>query len=288
MKESTLTIICVSFVSIVVLLVVFFNREPKTVNNNSEKKVSAKRLTPEQHVQDNSQSKDLSQDMIIRSHSRREHPVLEYQRYASYDTHPASYGDPIRPPQGLLGPRDFYLAYNDGGGPIVGQMLNVPVPQKTLKLASERYGYPFYPQPRPLPSYDYFKPYGPNDFRMQEEIIVADTPFYQRQQNLGTVPFISSVSSYAPFPEVQTAWEKAGIVETVNPSNDDIMNLYRRPIAPLQDLFEYTVQDKNGFVIPLRRINYLEDGDIIDYVTGKESLGPWKANIYVNNKWVWA
>lgn len=28
----------------------------------------------------------------------RDHPVLRYQRRASGDNHPASYGDPIRPP----------------------------------------------------------------------------------------------------------------------------------------------------------------------------------------------
>src|SRR5690606_30840211 len=108
------------------------------------------------------------------------------------------------------------------------------------------------------------------------------------QMTLGgnPIPFIGSSSSFAPFPEVQTAWEKSGMIQTVDESENTIMNLYRRGIAPLQDLWQYTVQDKDGFIVPLKQ-SYLEDGDIIDSVPGRESLGPWKVNIYNNNKWIW-
>jgi len=232
----------------------------------------------------------------------RRHPVLAYQRAASYDTHPASYGDPIRPPPGGIGSgpapsygSGFERAYGPGyEGPAVGRPLNVPVPQGSLKLSSEKYRYPFYYQQKPLAPYDYFKPYGPNSPEMQSEIVVSDTPFYKRgppgspTTTSGTVPFISSVNSFAPFPEVQTAWEKTGMIQTEDPKDTTIMNLYRKPIAPLQDLFEYSVQDKNGFIIPLKGVNYLEDGDTVASVPGKEALGPWKVNVYVNNKWVWA
>nr|QBK86527.1 MAG: hypothetical protein LCMAC102_03220 [Marseillevirus LCMAC102] len=209
----------------------------------------------------------------------RQHPVLQYQREASYDTHPANYGDPIRP----LFPTT---------GPVPNQPLNVPVPQGSLKMSSEKYKYPFYYQKKPLSPYDYFRPYGPNQNEMQSEIIYADTPFYKKNPETysgsGAIPFISSVNSYAPFPEVYTPWEKTGMVQTEDAKDESIMNLYRRPIAPLQDLFEYSVQDKDGFVIPLQNINFLEDGDTIKSISGKESKGPWKVNIYVNNKWVWA
>jgi len=248
------------------------------------------------------------------------HPVLDYQRRASLDTHPANYGDPIRP----LGigpspaPSDYGCsqgnclgkAYYSGEGPYPGKPLNVPVPQGALKLSNEKYGYPFYYQRKPLSPYDYFKPYGPNQSSMQNEIVVADTPFYKKPPvNLipgvagtvnpgyvgaavgytgtGAIPFISSVDSFAPFPEVQTNWEKVGIIQTVDPDNTTIMNAYRKSIAPLQDLFEYSVQDKNGFVVPLK-VNYLEDGDIIESVPGREKLGKWKFNDYIKNKWVWA
>ena len=239
---------------------------------------------------------------------RRQHPVLEYQRKASLDTHPASYGDPIRPlgiPAGPSG-SGFYGAYDNAysgfqnnfaydprhQGPFPGKQLNVPVPQASLKMASEEYGYPFHYQQNPLAPYDYFKPYGPNQAGMQGGLEYADTPFYKRGgqplQPGGQIPFISSVNSYAPFPEVSTPWEKTGMMQTVDPSDNTILNLYRRPIAPLQDLFEYAVQDKDGFILPLQNTNFLEDGDIVDSVPGKESKGRWKANIYVNNKWVWS
>jgi hypothetical protein len=247
----------------------------------------------------NSKEKSNETHNSPRRIKQRQHPVLAYQRAVSYDTHPANYGDPIRPPPGSIASGPFYGSgfeqiYGPGEGPVVGLPLNIPVPQDSLKLSSENYGYPFYYQKMPLSPYDYFKPYGPNQSQMQSEIVVADTPFYKRGQfggpvvTPGTVPFISSVNSYAPFPEVQTAWEKTGMIQTEDPKDTTVMNLYRRPIAPLQDLFEYSVQDKNGFIIPLKGVNYLENGDTISSVQGKEALGPWKVNIYVNNKWVWA
>lgn len=231
--------------------------------------------------------------------NRREHPVLQYQRKASYDTHPANYGDPIRPLDIGSGPASGGMrAYYPGDGPSPYKSLNVPVPQRSLKLSSEEYGYPFHYQKKPLSPYDYFKPYGPNSPEMQREIVVSDTPYYNRggtpydshalQVGQQTYPpFISSVDAFSPFPEVQTPWEKSGIIQTENPDDNTIMNLYRRPIAPLQDLFEYAVQDKDGFIVPLK-VNYLENGDTVQTVPGRESLGPWKVNIYINNKWVWA
>lgn len=240
--------------------------------------------------------------------SSRQHPVLAYQRSASLDRHPASLGDPIRPTIATgpthnlyheLGGHDKKLAYphlsttglmnspSAGGGV-------VPVPRGSLKMTNEHYKFPFYYQSKPLKPYDYFKPYGPNQPGMQNDIVYADTPFYARADTAysppytgtGSVPFIGSVSSYAPFAEVQTPWEKAGMLQTTDEQDNTILNLYRRPIAPLQDLFEYTVQDKNGFIIPLKT-TFLEDGDIVRSVQGKESKGSWRANIYVNNKYVW-
>ena len=105
----------------------------------------------------------------------RQHPVLKYQREVSYDTIPASWGDPIRPPS-TAGPMGGYAyqksgghayAYNNETGPYVGKPLNVPAPRGALKLSSEYYKYPFYYQKRPLGPYDYFRPYGPNQPEMQ-------------------------------------------------------------------------------------------------------------------------
>ena len=228
---------------------------------------------------------------------KRQHPVLEYQRQASRDTVPANYGDQIRFQGSNTGPSPSRFrteggkqyAYPLGGGPYPGGFLGVPVQQGNLKISSERYGAPFYYQNNPLISYDFFKPYGPNSPSMQNEVNFADIPFYNKPSRgviTGDVPFVGSADSFAPFPEVDTKWEKVGIIQTVNPNNNAIMNIFRKHIAPLQDLFQYTVQDKNGFVVPLKE-TYLEDGDIIESVPGRESLGKWKFNDYVKYKYIW-
>ena len=119
---------------------------------------------------------------------------------------------------------------------------------------------------------DFYRPYGPNSA-------------------IDTAPFFGSVNAYSPFPEITSPWEKAGILTSVSKLNGEkqgsnILNLFRRAIAPLQDLWEYQVQDKNGFVIKLHE-RYIEDGDVVRHVIGKEELGPWKAHIFVQNKFVW-
>lgn len=303
MKTDVVTIcISVAVVIAVVLLVFYLGRQSTSGDKPAAKQDDYHPYTERRDDATGSPKIRRRPPPNSQSRSSRQHPVLAYQRAASYDTHPASYGDPIRPPPGGIasGPSygsGFEQAYGPGyEGPAVGLPLNVPVPQGSLKLSSEKYGYPFYYQQKPLAPYDYFKPYGPNQPGMQDEIVVSDTPFYKRgpfgfggpTATSGTVPFISSVNSFAPFPEVQTAWEKTGMMQTEDPKDTTIMNLYRRPIAPLQDLFEYSAQDKNGFIIPLKGVNYLEDGDTVATVPGKEILGPWKVNVYVNNKWVWA
>lgn len=212
-------------------------------------------------------------------------------------------------------------AYSPGQGPYPGKSLNIPVPQGSLKESSEEYGYPFYKLYRGAPPYDYFRPYGPN--QKLKDVVVTDRSIYDRsKQRMGfgfaanpnipkgglpkytpetlpkgftpgytgsaPIPFYSSVSAFAPFPEIYTPWEKVGVLTTVNPQDDSILELYRRPVAPLQDLFEYSVQDKNGFILQLRGTNYLRTGDIIPNVLGKESKGPWKVTQFIKNKWVWA
>ncbi len=206
-------------------------------------------------------------------------------------------------------------------GPYPGENMNVPVPMGSLKFYSERYnpdqfklpnpnlyptlggspsmvppvgggwgsgpgiyqgppplipsqvlptGSPLPYQNRPVDSNDFFRPYGPNGV-------------------INTTPFFGSVNAYSPFPEINTPWEKAGILTSTNVSvspGNRILNLFRRPIAPLQDLWEYQVQDKDGFVIRLDN-KYIEDGDIITHIIGKEGMGPYRASIFVQNKYIW-
>jgi hypothetical protein len=122
---------------------------------------------------------------------------------------------------------------------------------------------------RPNTSFDYMKPYGPN-------------PNIE-----SNIPFFGSVSSFAPFPEVLSDWEKVGLLSPVETGKDGIMNLYRSPVAPLQDLWKYSVQDKSGFIIPLDPITYLQNGDIVPSIVGKANVGPWKVSMFVNNKYIW-
>lgn len=125
---------------------------------------------------------------------------------------------------------------------------------------------------RPIVSHDFFKPYG-------------------RNESLHDIPFFTSASAFAPFPRVNSEWEKIGILTPLDHNEkehrDQILNLYRRPIAPLQDLWQYSVQDAKGFVIPLKTTGYLENGDIIGKITGKPDVEKWKAHIYINNQFVW-
>jgi hypothetical protein len=260
----------------------------------------------------------------------QQHPVLEYQRNSYYGVDPATWGDSIRPsyPGASPSPSNYIkkedrnensYAYELGRGPYPGDRMGVPVRRENMKSTNEYHKAPFYNnmnnnnmnnnnmnnnnmnnnnmnnnlpfdhQNNPLHSYDYFKPYGPNQTSMQSEINYVDTPFYNNYNNHNgnnSIPFISSVDSFAPFPEVQSNWEKSGMIQTVDPSNTEIMNIYRKAIAPLRDIFEYSVQDKNGFVVPLKE-TYLEDGDIIHSIPGREALGKWRYNDYVRYKYVW-
>jgi hypothetical protein len=211
------------------------------------------------------------------------HPVLNYQRNQSTDLlqeWPVNYGDPIRG-SNVAGPMST-------PGPYPGKPMGVPVPAGTLKETNERYaplsntnstsgpgfknmiGYWYRklfsggPAIDPT-SADFYRPYGPN------------VP-------INTTPFFGNVDAYAPFPEVLTPWEKAGILTSRN--GDILLNLFRRPIAPSQDLWEYQVEDKDGFIIKLEN-KYIEDGTIVRDVLGKADMGPWVAHIFVQNKYVW-
>lgn len=263
-------------------------------------------------------------------------PLLEYQYAYTQGRQPVMLEDPINPPA-IAGPLSGPYGYgsylngtgpnsnelgprsNDFGprlddlGPYPGKPLNVPVPQGSLKMTSEKWKYPFYASSRPLEPYDYFKPYGPNQKEMQTSLGggYADDPYYTKffnsrgsfpNQNLpfrdnsglynldytgtGGVPFIGSVNAYAPFAEINTQWEKSGILTRIaeESKNNEILNLYVQPIAPINDIFKYMVQDKDGFMIPLKE-TFLENGDVVDHIPGKS--GKWLVHVYINDKYIW-
>lgn len=205
-----------------------------------------------------------------------------------------------------------------GAGPYPGEPMGVPVPMGSLRYYSERYNPTQFRLPNPNfnPVYDGSPGiYNPIVYKGNTELeasprvllpqqtlptqqtLASDQYFRPYGPNAPTdVPFFGNVNAYSPFPEIVNPWEKAGILTSMpqntlehnrNISNDDrILNLYRRPIAPVQNLWEYQVQDKNGFVIKLNN-KYIEDGDIITHIIGKEGLGPWRATIFVQNKYIW-
>ena len=256
---------------------------------------------------------------------RDRHPVLAYQMAHSGGIIPATLGDPIRPPD-IAGPMNRYgPEYNarlirpgvtpwgttpapwdsstrawgsstQGAGGYARSGVDpsgpqgVPVPMGTLKFTSERYN-PGQFGTRPsradfLRSFGTELPVGAADFL--RSFNTRDTGMFEG----GPGPSCyGSVDAYSPFPEITSPWENAGILTTelsdISPGNR-ILALYRRAIAPAASpgLWEYQVRDRDGFVIKLRE-TYIEDGDMIRHVIGKEGMGPWKANIFIQNKYVW-
>lgn len=86
---------------------------------------------------------------------------------------------------------------------------------------------------------------------------------------------------------IMNEWERIGVV--INQSSgitfdsENIMTLFRRPIAPMQELWQYRVQDKNGFVLRVPNVEYIKTGDVIT-VDGKP--GQWKVDMYNVDKWI--
>ena len=104
--------------------------------------------------------------------------------------------------------------------------------------------------------------------------------------------FFGSASAFSPYPEISTRWEKVGLLTTQETSGPNvgkgvILNLFRRPIAPMHEVWEYRVEDRDGFFIVLPNQNEIRDGDEIPSVVGKGDLGPWKVSLFVKNKWIW-
>lgn len=103
-------------------------------------------------------------------------------------------------------------------------------------------------------------------------------------------PFVSSVDARLAddlnMREVDTAWENVGIATAKK--GDTILQLWRRPIDPRREWYEYRVIDRDGIVIPLSiNITFLENGDNIGRITGYESRGDFIANIFDEFKYVY-
>jgi hypothetical protein len=114
--------------------------------------------------------------------------------------------------------------------------------------------------------------------RSQErvEIRPARTSLYaDRSIALGgiyTTPETKAYYSSATIPERR--WQNVGVL-----TNDvEILNLYTRPTTYNEDIWQYRVQDKDGFMIEIGEIPLLKNGMMVDTIPGKPGI--FKVNLY--------
>lgn len=113
--------------------------------------------------------------------------------------------------------------------------------------------------------------------------LLADYPDYPYPRYPRPMGFVGSTYD-GPAPEVITPWVKlAVLVRKDDGSDQNLLDLYGREIAPGQDLYQYEVRDLNGFSIPLHRTDYIESDDLISDIPGKP--GVWK--VVSPKRWVW-
>lgn len=97
---------------------------------------------------------------------------------------------------------------------------------------------------------------------------------------------VRNVTTSSQFKEYNPSWERIGNVFTVDENDDSIMTLYARPIAPERDLWEYRAEDKDGMILNIPNTSYLESGDTIPRIPGKEAKGAWKTDFANANRWI--
>lgn len=100
-------------------------------------------------------------------------------------------------------------------------------------------------------------------------------------------PVIGSVNQYAPLPEFTTSYNQVGYLKSSDETKTKLLTLYRRPISPQQDMYEYKIFDnENKITIPLRNVNgYLENNDEVGPIAG-QGTQKWIAVIDSENKFV--
>lgn len=137
----------------------------------------------------------------------------------------------------------------------------------------QTYDDPWYTRPTPRRG----KSYGPNTYWHDNS---GGQEWASHPQN-----WVTSVNQYIPLKPLNTRWEKVGVLTTTSDTDDTILNLYRRPIAPMQNLFEWSVQNVDGMVIQIT-LNDPKDGDVLQSVPGMESKGSWNVKLYSKNQYV--
>lgn len=179
-------------------------------------------------------------------------------------------------------------SYETPLGPFLGEPMGVPVQAGSLRETNEDF--------RGIPGWG--SPYRREEERRSERLFSFPSgtrnnpgkffrPFGKPDPRRRT-GFYGRASAFSPYPEVATKWEKVGLLTTTDSNGKGvILNLFRRPIAPLHEVWEYRVEDRDGFFIELPMQKELRDGDEIPTILGKGDLGPWKVSLFVKNKWIW-
>lgn len=89
-----------------------------------------------------------------------------------------------------------------------------------------------------------------------------------------TTPETRSYYRSATIPERR--WQKVGVLT----GDNDTLNLYARPSTYNEDIWQYQIEDKDGFFVDIGEMQNLKNGSTIENIPGKSSVGVWKANIY--------
>lgn len=172
------------------------------------------------------------------------------------------------------------------------------VPHEALKETSDKFrrkNFVSIYNPGTTYSNDVDNGYDTQTYDLNDEISFARFGGRRRKALASHGNFTNGIASVDPHDvyvpaarEVNLRWDKVGYVSTANQTDDALMFLLRRPINEYQDSWQYKVVDKHGFDITLQGQNaYLEDGDKISAIPGKESKGDWIVHLDAKNKWVY-
>ena len=89
-----------------------------------------------------------------------------------------------------------------------------------------------------------------------------------------TTPETRAYYQAATIPERR--WQKVGVLT----GDNDTLNLYSRPTTYNDDMWQYRVEDKDGFFVDIGEMQTLKTGNVVYSVPGKSSITNWKVNIY--------
>jgi hypothetical protein len=172
-------------------------------------------------------------------------------------------------------PRSFYTRENAW---VPGMRMGVMVPDGMIR---DSYPFPLGATPFPIPP--------------ESGIVNTYAPNLPPASFRRPFPFVNSLDLglVGPHPgldglPVVGLGAKVGILSLVGTrppgAKNEILNLFARPIAPVDDQYEFRVQDRDGFVINLDQ-RYLEDKQVITGITGKP--GEWLVTLDSPYTFVW-